>query len=304
MNKWWIYQKERFPLFGHGPLVLAFSLSALCFSSLLRGSDHFPMVSAIGVAFVSSLFSFLHLRIADEFKDFEEDCRYRPYRPVPRGLVTLKELGGIWVGTALIQFGMAIWLHPKLVFFLFLPWIYLSLMSKEFFAREWLKARPFTYMWTHMLIMPLIDFYATACDWVIAGEGIPKGLFWFVIVSFFNGFVIEIGRKIRSPEQEEQGVETYTAIWGRKVAVSLWILAMGLTGVSAVFAARLIDFTLPVCVTLGLIGFLGVGISIKFLRDPSGSWSSKFESVSGIWTLTLYLVLGAIPMTLHIIGNY
>ena len=39
---------------------------------------------------------FLQLRIADEFKDFAEDSRFRPYRPVPRGLVTLTELG--WVG--------------------------------------------------------------------------------------------------------------------------------------------------------------------------------------------------------------
>jgi len=28
-NRWWIYQEERFPIFGHGPLILAFSLSAM-----------------------------------------------------------------------------------------------------------------------------------------------------------------------------------------------------------------------------------------------------------------------------------
>lgn len=31
------------------------------------------------------------VRIVDEFKDYEEDCEYRPYRPVPRGLITLKD---------------------------------------------------------------------------------------------------------------------------------------------------------------------------------------------------------------------
>ena len=41
------------------------------------------------MAVVTSFLSFLQLRIADEFKDFDEDSRYRPYRPVPRGLVTL-----------------------------------------------------------------------------------------------------------------------------------------------------------------------------------------------------------------------
>ena len=54
-----------------------------------------------------------------------------------------------------------------------------------------------TYLLSHMLIMPLIDFYATACDWVPAAGHPPRHLFAFVIVSFCNDVVIEIGRKIR-----------------------------------------------------------------------------------------------------------
>ena len=50
------------------------------------------------MAFATAFLFFLQLRIADEFKDFEEDSRYRPYRPVPRGLVRLRELG--WLGAA------------------------------------------------------------------------------------------------------------------------------------------------------------------------------------------------------------
>ena len=38
MNRWWIYQKERFPLLAHGPLIFAFSACAVAFSSLLRGA--------------------------------------------------------------------------------------------------------------------------------------------------------------------------------------------------------------------------------------------------------------------------
>ena len=89
MNRWIVYQRERFPVAGHGPLVAAFSASAVCFSSLVRGRVAAPSAIALLVAFLTSLLFFLQLRIADEFKDFEEDSRYRPYRPVPRGLVTL-----------------------------------------------------------------------------------------------------------------------------------------------------------------------------------------------------------------------
>src|ERR1700719_4112976 len=143
-NRWWISQSERFPLFAHTPVIAAFSLSAVCYSALLRGANRMPGWKPCLVAFASSCLFFLQLRLADEFKDFEEDSRYRPYRSVPRGLVSLRELGWLWAACILIQLALALWLAPKLVVLLLLTWIYLGLMSKEFFARRWLKARPIT----------------------------------------------------------------------------------------------------------------------------------------------------------------
>lgn len=293
-GRWWVYQRERFPLLAHGPLILAFSLCALCFSSLLRGDDRFPSAAAFAVAFFSSLVSFLHLRLADEFKDFGEDSRYRPYRPVPRGLVSLNELGVLWAITGVLQLALALAFAPRLALLLGVTWLYLGLMSREFFCREWLKAHPFTYMWTHMFIMPLIDFYATACDWLPAGGHPPGGLFWFVGVSFLNGFIIEIGRKIRAPKDEETGVETYSVIWGRRRAVAAWLLAMALTGGLAAIAASRVNFLGPVAVVLGAILAISLACGAAFLRDPKSG--KIFESLSGIWTLALYLSLGAVPM--------
>lgn len=294
LRRWWTYQKERFPLIAHGPLILAFSLCAVCFSSLLRGSEKFPPLPVIAVAFVSSLISFLHLRLADEFKDFEEDCRYRPYRAVPRGVVSLRELGILWVLTALIQVSLAAWLDLRLVPILLITWLYLGLMSREFFCRKWLKAHPITYMWTHMFIMPLIDFYVTACDWLTAGSHLPAGLFWFVIVSFLNGFIIEIGRKIRSPKDEETGVETYSVLWGRNKAVTAWLAMMALTGSGAIIAASWIGFAIPVLAVLGGIFLCSCLFGFRFLKSPQSG--KVFEAMSGVWTLCLYLMLGVVPM--------
>ena len=294
--RWWTYQKERFPVFAHGILIAAFSFSAVSFSALLRGSHSLPVGASILVAFLNSFFAFLHLRIADEFKDIEEDTRYRPYRPVPRGLVTLRELGWLWVGTAAIQLLMALALHPPLVVLLLVTWVYLALMSREFFAREWLKARPITYLWTHMLIMPLIDFYATACDWLHLGLRPPPGLFWFVIVSFFNGIVIEIGRKIRAAEDEEDGVPTYTVIWGRTGAVMAWFLALSGTTASAIYAALHIHFASVVTGVLATLLGINLTIGILFLRTGQRRYAKLVEPLSGLWTLSMYLTLGAIPM--------
>src|SRR5262245_61779759 len=136
MNKWRVYQRERFPIFAHGPLVAAFCLSAVSFSRLLRGESTLPGALATLVAFTTCLLFFLQLRIADEFKDFEEDSKFRSYRAVPRGLVSLKELGVLGIATAIIQALLALLLKPSLVILLGVVWLYFALMSKEFFVGE------------------------------------------------------------------------------------------------------------------------------------------------------------------------
>jgi 4-hydroxybenzoate polyprenyltransferase len=191
---------------------------------------------------------------------------------------------------------LALWLDARLLLLLLVNWTYLGLMSREFFAREWLKRRPITYLWTHMLIMPLIDFYATACDWLPADGSPPRGLFWFVIVSFFNGVVIEIGRKIRAPEKEETGVPTYSALWGGPKAATVWLTIMAITAASAIFASGLIHFRGPVAITLFTMLVIATILVISFSRTEAVRYGRWFENLSGIWTIILYLILGAIPL--------
>jgi 4-hydroxybenzoate polyprenyltransferase len=248
LGRWWVYQRERFPVVGHGLLIGAFSVSAVCFSMMLRDDVTWPGPRTVTVAWATAFLFFLQLRIADEFKDFEEDSRYRPYRAVPRGLVSLRELGVVGVAAAAIQLGLALWLLPALALVLVGVWVYLVLMSKEFFVPGWLKARPIVYMLSHMVIVPMIDFYATACDWCPTLGRPPHGLFWFVATSYFNGLVIEIGRKVRAPADEEEGVNTYSALWGPRTAVLAWLGVMTATAACAVLGARAIDFAWPLAV--------------------------------------------------------
>lgn len=294
MNRWWIYQKERFPLLAHGPLIAAFSASAVAYSALLRGGR--PAAGSFLVAFVGSLGSFLLLRIADEFKDAEEDARYRPYRPVPRGLVTLRELAWVGVGVGGVQLALALPFGGKLAGLLAVTWLYFALMSREFFARAWLKARPVAYLFSHMMIMPLIDWFATGCDWARAGTGMPAGLFWFLAASFCNGVVIELGRKIRAPEAEETGVETYSALWGRPAAITAWLVALAATLGCAVMAARRIAFASPLALVLAVLLTGALALGIGFLRTPRRALARWIEAYSGLWTLALYLTLGIAPL--------
>ncbi|MEX2670767.1 MAG: UbiA family prenyltransferase [Phycisphaeraceae bacterium] len=299
--RWWVYQRERFPLLIHGPLIAAFSFCAVSLSTMLRGGEQIRPASA-GVAFVTCLLFFLQLRIADEFKDFAEDLRYRPYRPVPRGLVTLRELGGLFVIAATVQLLLALWLAPVLLILLAIAWAYLAAMTCEFGLRDHLSNRPLLYLISHMLIMPLVDLYATGTDWLVVGAGVPAGITWFLAASFFNGMTIDIGRKIRAPADEEPGVRTYTMLWGRSVAVVSWWAVVIASMLCALGAARRLDFVVELSLLyLPLVALCGWG-GIVFLRRPHPGSGKRIELLTALCTLGLYLGLGVAPLIARSLG--
>ena len=294
-NRWQLYQHERFPILTYAPLIAALSFSAVSVSAFLRGQGVPPEARGLLVAFISVFLFFLQLRIADEFKDYEDDARFRPYRPVPRGLVTLPELGRLGAAATVIQLALALWVKPALALLLILVWAYLGLMWKEFFVPRWLKAHPVTYLWSHMLIMPLIALYASACEWLPGGSMPARGLAWFLMVSFFNGIVIEIGRKIRTPEDEEPGVETYSVLWGRRNAVLTWLGAMLLAATGAWVSADRIGLAGPILGSLAVLMIIALCIAWCFLHRPSTKQAKRIEHMSGLWTLLIYLGLAVAP---------
>ncbi len=292
----WIYQEERFPIVKHGILIASFSFCAVCLSALLRNDPDWPTIQTSLTAFISLFLFFLQLRIADEFKDQENDAKFRPERPVPRGLVTLNELKWLGLIAAAIQLLLAYLLHPPLILLLLIVWGYMAIMSVEFFVPDWLHRHPFTYLWSHMLIMPLIDLFATGSDWLQFGSYPPDGLIWFLIVSFFNGVVIEIGRKTWAPTQEREGVESYSADWGIKRSIVTWIAAILLSFISACMVAVEIAFFIPVVISLSLFAALCTLLGIAFIREPDVKKTKLLENASGLWVAGLYLILGIIPM--------
>ena len=296
VTRWSIYQRERFPLLAHGLLIAAFSSSAIAFSGLLRGQLHFPSSALLLAGFISSLTIFLQLRIADEFKEFDADCKYRPYRPVQRGVVRLDELRGLAIACAVVQFLIAFAIDARLVGLLAIVWAYLGLMTAEFFVPSWLKERPIVYMLSHMAIMPIIDLYISAFDWMPAHVAPPQALVWFLLVSFCNGIVVEVGRKIRAPADEERGVETYSVLWGRRTAVGIWLAAIAATACFAFGAARAIDQVTQEAIVLGIVMACAGAAGIWFLADPLTARAKTIEVISGVWTLVMYLGLGAVPM--------
>ncbi|GIV95929.1 MAG: hypothetical protein KatS3mg057_0586 [Herpetosiphonaceae bacterium] len=298
LHRWWIYQRERFPLAAHGPLVAVFSLAVIGYSALLRGRPALPAWQILAAAFASNLIFFLQLRIADEFKDDEDDRRSRPYRPVPRGLVTLRELAAVALIGALVQLMLALCLAPNLLPLLIATWGYMLLMRVEFFAGHWLKQRPLLYLMLHMPILPLIALYASAWEWLAAGSTPPADLGWLLALSFLSGIVLEIGRKIRAPGDEEPGVETYSALWGRRKATGAWLVPLALAAASAVAAAQQVGSAAPVALIVAALFGAAAVVARRFLAVPATATARRIEQLSGVWVLAAYLSVGVLPLLL------
>lgn len=295
-KKWNIYQSSRFPIFKNMLLVLAFSSSAVSYSAMSAGRIYTDIFSYV-VAFITCLLFFLQLRVADEFKDYEEDCMYRSYRPVPQGIITLKELRNVFILSCILQLFCAFLLNVKLIPFLLITWVYLFLMSHEFGVKKWLKAHPVTYLLSHMIIMPLVDFYATATEWIDHTSTPPDSLYWFIALSFFNGINLEIGRKIRSPDDEENGVETYSFLWGIKRSSYVWLSMVILTGLCAIGASYFLPgkFYLIIISFVILYTFYSLYTCKRMIDNPTKGKGKKIEDLSGIFTLSIYLLLGLVP---------
>jgi 4-hydroxybenzoate polyprenyltransferase len=117
-----------------------------------------------------------------------------------------------------------------------------------------------------------------------------------VVVSYFNGLVIEIGRKIRAPADEERGVDTYSVLWGPRRAVSAWLAAMAATATCAIVAAWAIEFQVPVAIALALLLLASALVGGRFLAAPDTQRGKAIETLSGMWTTGMYLSLGVVPL--------
>ena len=327
-----IYLNERFPLGKNSFFVLIFTLSGYIYTGLLYNSkiiksilskevnrvpllwgkeiDKVPIIwYKLFPLFIIIFMFFFQLRITDEFKDYEEDLKYRPYRPVQRGIISLKALGKIGIATIIIQIILAHVINSKLIYFMLLVWIYMFLMTKEFFIKNWLTERILIYALSHVVIMIFITLvilkgtgYILESHFLetlyLSLERYEKNIFIGLIplfaLNYLNGIVLEIGRKTRRANEEEYGVQTYSKLWGRKKAVFILCILYAieyilvLLGLSNMYKEFFMTGTLILTITL----VISIYFMIKFLKkDLTGKIP---ENISGIWILISSMNMGLI----------
>lgn len=290
----WTYQAERFPLAKTAPLLAVFSAASLAVSAELAGRP-LPGPGAFLAAFVVAMALFFQMRVCDECKDLAQDRLYRPERPIPRGLVSLGLIVSLGAATAPVA-ALAVWLwHPPALWLLALVWAWLLAMSFEFGVPAWLKARPALYLLSHMAIMPLIDLLLTGLEW-LPGGGAAAGLGLFLALSFVNGCVLEIGRKLWAPENEIAGVETYSGLWGPGRAARVWIGCVAVSWALLVGLAALTG-TLWVALILGTgAAAWGIRAALSYAEAPTPAAQKRMDDIAGVWVFACYALAGFAPL--------
>ena len=314
-----IYLNERFPLGKNSFFVLIFTLSGYISTSLLYNSKiinqifskeikvPMPWYKIIALFIIIFMF-FFQLRITDEFKDYEEDLKYRAYRPVQRGIISLKALGKIGIATVIIQIIFAHAINPKIIYYMMLVWIYMFFMAKEFFIKKWLTKRILIYALSHVVIMVFITLVIVEATQYI----VPKNIFDVFILqrykhnidfaliplfalNYLNGIVLEIGRKTRKTDEEEHGVQTYSKLWGRKKAVIILSLLFIIEYFFVILglAHTYKQYFFFGGLTLLIILVVSIYFMVKFLKK---NLSGKIvETMSGLWIIFSSMCMGLLP---------
>lgn len=214
-----IYFKEMYPIIPR--LVLGCLLFFEIYFIVLLNHGVASFDLGIGEAVGAfTVFSFLcWLRIADDFKDYELDCRLFSYRPLPSGRTTKTDLA-VFV-SLLIALTLALnYVFMNNFIFCIILYTYGSLMAIWFFQKHKIqKSLPLALL-THNPVQIIMNIY------IISYVVIKYGIRAFdltnclaVMTLYFPALIWEVSRKIRAPEDETEYV-TYSKLFGYKKSVN------------------------------------------------------------------------------------
>lgn len=216
MPKFINYMYQRFPLI---PLYILSLSVVVVMGALINNGDVTFRLEEISIGLIPVLFLF-HMRILDEFKDYNFDAVNFPDRPLHSGLVSKKDLL-IYEIICVILIGFISMVFTNFISFLFLivSFAYSGFMFKEFFIEDFWNKSAFLYLASHQVIL----FLVLLCVLTGLHENILYNVSLIHIVAilihaFMPFLAIELGRKIkhRIDQQGNNTSDTYAQTWGQR----------------------------------------------------------------------------------------
>ena len=276
MKKWWIFFKERAPVASYIIMCLGPTLSSVFLNKRIFDSK-------ILYTFFGLFIFFNVLRMMDEFKDYHKDVIAHPTRPLPRGLIDLREFKvGINIGLfVMLAFNFSLLIIGlKTSFVLYsLVVIHLWLMYKEFYVGEWLNKYHIFYAITHQLI--LITLMLFSLSTIRVQSQAFHTIDWVYSLSvLFSFFTYEVCRKL-DPGAHEL-LKTYRYMYGLNGVIAIVSVLLSLHLSTLIYFYKTNLFQLILEAVLILIFF-----HLVLLKQNK----IKFKLVEGIATLNLIIFL-------------
>lgn len=284
-----IYLKEMFPISSFiGSIIAAVAVEMVylrMFDSYFETYDQI-VLPAIVVTCVSLL-----IRIMDEFKDYEDDLKNFPERPLPSGRVFKKDL--LFLGTfVVILIAVLSMTSMKLFFWSLVVLFYTYLMLKWFFVEARMrKSLPLAFISHHPIVLFNFTYLLIACSQINPEITLSKAIYILPVCLIFTNW--EIMRKIRAPEQET-AYTTYSKIFGPKLSITIALILQLIFNAAVIVIFQKLETPLVFQMIYCLIQLNLLYPSLKYFVTRKVSTPLKQTAESQILTVVFALLIAAI----------
>jgi 4-hydroxybenzoate polyprenyltransferase len=289
-GRWREFINERFPLLNHIMLITFYCGANAVVADVSVGKKPALTVNSV-LSAVTILCVFLHLRIFDEIKDLEKDRTAHPERPLPRGMISVREAGRVAGAIILAEIGFGIYLGPATFLASCCVVVYSLLMYKEFFIGYWLRPRLAAYAFTHTIIscwMSLFIFSAVTGRYFWEASR-DYGVFLVANIMMFN--VFEFGRKTFAREEETAVVESYSRnLRPAGAAASVFVMA-ALAVIAGFWLGEV--FGAPYSFFIALLSLLVLTLlsSVSYVYFNTAFWAKVFRGASSLFILAFNMII-------------
>ena len=257
IHKFYLYQEERFPI-----VFLVLSIFPVILSSAAIVMQDRPNLLQLLLAFIASLSYFFHIRVIDDYRDFQHDNLYHKNRPIQAGIISLMDLKRIDSIMVVIFLLISIFSNPYSLGLAVFLLIYTYFAKNDFFAK--LKIRKYFYIYNaiNFLQMVILQIYIYAFFSKSFYFNTPITMHFLFIIT--GTLIFEFLRKIKTPESEGEGKDTYSWHMGFGKSTMVYLLFVSLNTllffkIATNFSSRLemlTLFSLSFIVILSLCAYL------------------------------------------------
>jgi len=289
LKRFYIYQKERFPI-----AILTFTTLAVVLSSVaVISKNHMPISSylkEIVLAFIAGMIFMYHIRVLDERKDLNFDTKYHKDRPIQKGIISLKSLFILDFLLIIVLFAISIYSSFNAFIFLLISMIYSLIAGMDFFLGNKIRNKFFIYnlLCLFQLFFFQIHLYSLMTPIINFLDPLLYIHFVFVIV---NAGILEVGRKLKVKSNESLGKDTYSSQIGKRKSAIMFIVIIFLS--FFIFSYLLFKLSsINALFFTGILSLILVTLSTLFYLSSEKIYAERLIEITGvIYYLSLHLLI-------------